>query len=134
MEVCAPQRGNVVCTTVLPVFVRPNNQASYALPMIHVLSVRYVGGSRLALEFDDDTRGEADLTPLIERGGLFAPLADPSLLARAFVDDGTVCWPDELDVPPERLYALTHGLPSPDTLEQANANELVMREREHGKS
>lgn len=102
--------------------------------MIHILSVRYAGGSRLALEFDDDTRGEADLTPLIERGGLFAPLADASLLARAFVDDGTVCWPDDLDVAPERLYALAHGLPMPDTLEQANANELAMREREHGKS
>jgi hypothetical protein len=98
--------------------------------MIHVLSVRHAGGSRLALEFDDDTRGEADLTPLIARGGLFAPLADPRLLAQAFVEDGTVCWPDDLDVAPERLYALVHGLPAPDTLEQANANETTMRERE----
>jgi hypothetical protein len=102
--------------------------------MIHVLSVRYAGDSRIALEFDDDTHGEADLSPLINRGGVFAPLADPALLARAFVDDGTVCWPDDLDVATERLYALAHGLPTPDTLEQANANELTMRQREHGRA
>ena len=101
--------------------------------MIHVLSVRHAGGSRLSLEFDDDTRGEADLSPLIARGGLFAALADHALLAKAFVDDGTVCWPDDLDVAPERLYALAHGLPAPDTLEQANANELAMRERERAR-
>jgi hypothetical protein len=97
--------------------------------MIHVLSVRHAGGSRLLLEFDDDTRGEADLSSLIGRGGLFAPLADPTFLAQAFVDDGTVCWPDDIDVATERLYALVHGLPTPDTLEQANANELTMRQR-----
>jgi hypothetical protein len=101
--------------------------------MIHVLSVRHVGGSRLALEFDDETRGEADLTVLIKRGGLFAPLADHALLAKAYVDDGTVCWPGDVDVAPERLYALAHGLPVPDTLEQANANELSMRERERAR-
>ena len=102
--------------------------------MIHVLSVRHAGGSRLALEFDDETRGEADLSSLIARGGLFAALADHALLAKAYVDDGTVCWPDDLDVAPERLYALAHGLPPPDTLEQARANELAMRERERAQA
>jgi hypothetical protein len=98
--------------------------------MIHVISVKYAGGLNLDLEFDDDTVGTVDLQELVERAPLFAPLRDPALFARAFVEDGRVCWPGELDIPAERLYALAHKLPAPDTLEQARKNELTMRRRE----
>ncbi|MET0285110.1 MAG: DUF2442 domain-containing protein [Polyangiales bacterium] len=98
--------------------------------MVHVIAVKYVGGLNLDLEFDDETVGVADLQQLVERVPLFAQLADQSLFARAFVEDGRVCWPGDLDISPERLYALAHHLPMPDTLEQAKANERTMRRRE----
>jgi hypothetical protein len=98
--------------------------------MVHVIAVKYAGGLNLELEFDDETVGVADLQSLIERVPLFAPLADQALFARAFVEDGRVCWPGELDIAAERLYALAHHLPTPDTLEQARSNELTMRQRE----
>ena len=98
--------------------------------MIHVLSVQYAGDLSLALKFDDESSGIADLQELVERSTVFARLRDRALFGRAFVEDGTVCWPCDLDLSSERLYALAHGLPAPDTLEQANANELSMRARE----
>lgn len=98
--------------------------------MVHVIAVKYAGGWSLDLEFDDETVGVANLQSLVERVPLFAPLADQAVFARAFVEDGRVCWPDELDISAERLYAIAHDLPAPDTLEQARANERTMRRRE----
>lgn len=98
--------------------------------MIHVITVKYAGGLSLAVEFDDDTHGVVDLTELVEQVPLFSPLRDPALFRRVYVDDGAVCWPNDLDLSPARIYALAHGLPTPDSLEQANANELAMRARE----
>jgi hypothetical protein len=98
--------------------------------MIHVIAVKYAGGLSLDLEFDDETAGSADMSELVGRVPLFAPLRDAKLFARAYVEDGTVCWPGDIDISPERLYALAHDLPTPDTLEQARANERMMRRRE----
>ena len=98
--------------------------------MIHVITAKYAGGLSLAVEFDDDTQGVVDLTDLVQRVPLFAPLRDPALFRRVYVDDGAVCWPNDLDLSPARIYALAHGLPTPDSLEQANANELAMRARD----
>ena len=97
--------------------------------MIHVIGVRHAGGFRLALDFDDETHGLADLTELVERLAVFAPLRDEQVFRKAYVDDGTVCWPGDLDLPPARLYALAHDLPVPRTLEQSKANEFTMRSR-----
>ncbi len=102
--------------------------ARYHVLMIYVIGVRHAGEFRLALEFDDDTQGVADLSELV-RLPVFAPLQDEGTFRRAYVDDGTVCWPVDLDVPSERLYALAHGLPVPRTLEQAMANEHAVRAR-----
>ncbi|HEY6880163.1 MAG TPA: DUF2442 domain-containing protein [Polyangiales bacterium] len=98
--------------------------------MIHVISLKYVGGLDLELEFDDETAGVANLAELVERVPLFAPLSDQALFARAFVEDGRVCWPGEIDISAERLYALAHHLPPPDSLEQAHENERVMHRRQ----
>jgi DNA-binding XRE family transcriptional regulator len=96
--------------------------------MIHVTNVRYAGGHQLALTFDDGTLGVADLR--VELTGPFESLRDPRVFADAFVQDGTVCWPNGLDLAPERLYALAHALPVPGSFEQAKANESEMSLRE----
>jgi len=98
--------------------------------MIHVVSVQPATGLSLNVTFDDDTSGIADLSELIERSDVFAPLRELTTFRLAYVDDGAVCWPDDLDVSAERLYALVHELPVPATLEQANANEHAVRTRE----
>ncbi|MDB4973110.1 MAG: hypothetical protein JWN48_1451 [Myxococcaceae bacterium] len=102
--------------------------------MIHVITVKYAGDLSLEVGFDDDSTGIVDLSELVARIPFFAPLRDRDLFRRAYVDDGEVCWPGELDVTAARLYALAHGLPAPDTLEQARANELSMRTAQHRNS
>lgn len=92
--------------------------------MIHVSDVAHLGGHRLALTFDDGTSGEADLREHL-RGPIFEPLADPKLFAGAYVDGGTVVWPNGADFAPETLYALAHGLPIPDSFEAVDQNELA---------
>ncbi|MDB4985376.1 MAG: hypothetical protein JWN04_554 [Myxococcaceae bacterium] len=99
--------------------------------MIHVITVKYAGDLSLVVDFDDDSHGLVDLRELIERVPVFAPLLDVALFARAYVDDGEVCWPGDLDLTATRLYAMAHGLPTPDTFEQALANERTMRARSH---
>ncbi|HEX5661465.1 MAG TPA: DUF2442 domain-containing protein [Polyangiales bacterium] len=98
--------------------------------MVHVIAVRYLDGWNLDVEFDDDTVGVVNLQELVERVPLFAPLQNQAQFARAFVEDGRVCWPGDVDIAPERLYALAHGLPAPESLEQARANERTMRRRQ----
>jgi hypothetical protein len=98
--------------------------------MIRVTQVRCLDAYRLALRFSDGSEGVADLEGELVRPRL-APLRDLAVFAQAQVAEHTVSWPGELDLAPERLYALAHGLPVPKSLEQAQANErtVMMRPR-----
>jgi len=75
-------------------------------------AVEALPGYRLALTFDDGTRGVVDCTPwLYEREtGLFAPLRDPVLFAQVYVNHefGIIEWPNGADVAPETLYEEAH--------------------------
>lgn len=95
-----------------------------------VTKVKALAGYVLRLTFSDGTTGDAPMLPLIKQFAPFKPLLDEKLFRRAFVEAGTVAWPDGLDCAVERLYALAHGLPTPVTFEQAEANELEMSLRE----
>lgn len=94
--------------------------------MIHVTKVKALSGHRLQLTFSDGTSGEAAMLDTIKGSRPLKPLLDEAVFRRAYVDANTVCWPGDLDIAAETVYALAHGLPKPDTLEQANANELHM--------
>ena len=72
--------------------------------MKRVVDVRPLGGHRLFIRFDDGLQGELDLATFVRFDGVLAPLNDPARFAEAFVDLGTVCWPNDLDLAPELLY------------------------------
>jgi hypothetical protein len=59
----------------------------------------------IAVTFNDGTRREVDIEPLLW-GEVFAPLRDPALFAQAEVDPifGSVFWPTGADLSPEFLY------------------------------
>ena len=63
-------------------------------------------GSRLFVRFVDGTEGEVDLSALVKRpdAGVFAELADPAAISKAFVDDGFVAWPTGLDLAPDAMH------------------------------
>lgn len=94
--------------------------------MLNVTKVKALSEFRLRLSFSDGTSGEASLKDKIASFKPFRPLTDETLFRRAYVDEGTVCWPGGLDIAAEQLYALAHKLPEPTTLAQANENELYM--------
>jgi len=84
---------------------------------------------RLIVSFSDDTEGEVDFRPFLERKA-FRVLRDPEVFSRAYVDHGAVEWPEGVGIASEALYATAHKLPRPTTFEIAKANELEMSLRE----
>lgn len=74
--------------------------------MIDVRQARHVRDYVLHLEFDDGLEGEVDLSPYLQRGPVFLPLAEPSYFKRFFLEGGTVAWPNGADIAPERLYEM----------------------------
>jgi hypothetical protein len=70
-----------------------------------VLDVRVVGPYTLAVDFDDSTRQEIDLEPVLQ-GELYGPLRQPELFAAVTVDPevGTIVWPNGADFDPETLH------------------------------
>lgn len=77
-----------------------------------IVGARAIGSFHLALDFTDGSSGTVDLASWIRgRGGVFAPLQDPSFFALVSVDvdAGTVVWPNGVDLDPDMLYEATHG-------------------------
>ena len=68
-----------------------------------VMSVEPRDDYLLVLEFADGQRRVFDAKPLLERP-VFAPLKNPVLFRKVYVECGTVVWNDELDIAPEHLY------------------------------
>ena len=77
-----------------------------------ITHVEVTGRFRLARTFTDGSVGVADIGPWIAgRGGVFAPLQDPTYFARVQVDvdAGTVVWPNGADLDPDMLYDAAHA-------------------------
>lgn len=72
-------------------------------------------GYRLWLRFTDGAEGEVDLSHLVGRG-VFARWNDPTEFALVRVDPTTctVCWPGDIDLDPDTLYARATGKPLPN--------------------
>ncbi len=95
--------------------------------LLHVTRAVPAGDLRLALTFSDGSSGVADLTALVDMAG-YTRLRDATFFASFVVNDGTVEWGEdgEVDIAPEVLYALAHGLPLPRSLgEVAHAMRRV---------
>ena len=62
-------------------------------------------GYVLWVRFEDDAKGEVDLSHLVGKG-VFQQWADPSEFEKVFVDPetGTVAWPGGIDLCPDSLH------------------------------
>lgn len=77
-----------------------------------VVSASVESGFRVRLSFLDGTTGVVDLAEVFRhRGGLLAPLQNPTYFATLSVDGeaGTIAWPNGVDLDPEMLYEAAHG-------------------------
>ncbi|PWE17847.1 DUF2442 domain-containing protein [Marinicauda salina] len=73
--------------------------------MIKVLDVQPAGSHKLRLTFSDGSRGVADLSDLLARGGtMVEPLRDPDYFARVFLEAGAPTWPNGFDLAPWALH------------------------------
>lgn len=87
------------------------------MPFPRVASVEVVPPYGLHLSFTDGTSGVVDGSRWLrdEPLGIFAPLKDPAQFAKVYLrpDLGTIAWSDDVDLCPDVLYALAHGIPLP---------------------
>ena len=97
------------------------------MKLIHVTSATHDGGLRLALTFSDGSSGIADLAAVAEAPGA-SRLCAPDFFSTFVVRDGSIEWGDdgEVDLAPEALYALAHGLPLPRTIEDVACNKAAV--------
>jgi hypothetical protein len=84
-----------------------------------VTAVKYVEDYRLEITFANGRSGVVDFRTYIEKGGVFAPLAEPEYFRGFSInrDLGVITWGNEVDLAPEVLYAEATGEPLPAWME-----------------
>lgn len=74
-------------------------------PIYRVTSLQVLPDYRLQVDFDDGSRQEVNLEPVLE-GELYGPLRDRTLFTQAQIDPEvhTVVWPNGADFDPATLH------------------------------
>ena len=72
--------------------------------MNRVVKVKALANFQLAVWFENGKLGVFDTKPYLDKG-VFSQLKDPVLFQQAYVAWDTVCWPNNLDIAPDTLYA-----------------------------
>lgn len=74
-------------------------------PIYRIVSVRFLGGYRIRVSFDDGSAREVDLEPVLH-GELYGPLRDPAVFAAVEIDPEvqTLVWPNGADFDPAVLH------------------------------
>jgi hypothetical protein len=69
-----------------------------------VEKIEYRGQYVYHIIFNDGVAGDFDFSEYLVKGPIFKVLQDPVLFHQAFVDGGTITWPNGADIAPETLY------------------------------
>lgn len=77
--------------------------------MNDIIRVRHVRDYVCYVEFDDGLSGEIDLAAYLDKGPVFAALADIDLFKQVGIEGGTIFWPNGADIAPERIYEMIHS-------------------------
>ena len=74
-----------------------------------LVKIKYLRPYVYFVEFDDRSKGEVDLSYLLNKGPVFKPLRNIKLFRSARIEGGTITWPNGADLAPETLYAFLQG-------------------------
>ncbi len=66
-------------------------------------AIRLLEGRRVHLVFADGYEGDVDLSPLVDKGPLYAPLQSDENFRAVTIDHGVPVWPGDLDLSPGTL-------------------------------
>ena len=69
-----------------------------------VIYVETIAPLALQVQFADGTAGKVQFEPS-HLTGVFVTLRDPAIFNQAYIDDGAVAWPGNLDLAPDAMYA-----------------------------
>jgi len=74
--------------------------------------------TRLRLVYTDGSTAELDFAPLIEWGGVYAPLADPTFFAQVSIGTSGrfIAWPGGLEFCADALWRQGNGIALDDAL------------------
>lgn len=77
--------------------------------MIKILEAYYIGNYRIELAFSDGQMGVFDVNTYlsIRTGPLLESLRQETYLQRFFIDGGALCWPNGLELSPDRLHEIS---------------------------
>jgi Protein of unknown function (DUF2442) len=68
-----------------------------------VVDVKTIAPLALRVQFADGTVGKVQFEPS-HLTGVFATLRDPMVFQQAYVSNGAVVWPGDLDLAPDAMY------------------------------
>jgi hypothetical protein len=71
--------------------------------LLDVVEFKILDNYEILIKFENEELKKISLEPLLNEKP-FSKLKDIIFFRRAFLEPGTLCWPDEIDIAPEYLY------------------------------
>ncbi|MDF3079348.1 MAG: hypothetical protein K0S09_3237 [Sphingobacteriaceae bacterium] len=68
------------------------------------IEVKALSDYKIAISFEDGTKGETDLSQLVEQG-IFRELKDTTKFANVYTTGYSIAWNDELEIDALTIYA-----------------------------